>query len=160
MKRIFVLLFALTILCGCSTKNLTFNHNIIEADYRSGVEYPQIQLFRSYKELEDYSKAISEGIQDLPDNLFTHDRNFVETLKIYNKDYFQNNILIIVTISAGSGGDRFAIDGIIKSDDALTVNIRKTQSGMTCDMAAWDILLELDNSFATDAEKIKLEIHN
>ena len=159
MKRLIITFLTLIFwVSGCATLDFALTHNIVQTDYRSGVEYPQVQVFRSYKEIEAYSNSLAEGFQDLPNDHFTHDRSFVETLKRYNKDYFRENILIIATISAGSGGDRFAIDDITKTDDALTISIQKTKSGMTCDMAAWHILLELDSSCDTDSANIKVEI--
>ena len=41
-----------------------------------------------------------------------------------------------------------------KENDTLTVHIKQTQDGMTCDMAAWHFLIELDKKYDTNEVSI------
>lgn len=60
----------------------------------------------------------------------------------YSEEYFADHCLLAVAFAAGSGGHRFdlADDGLTRS----TVTISQTQTGMTCDMAGWVLLVELE----------------
>lgn len=163
MKRLFVLLFAtMLFLCACSPQDFTLDHKIIDVQYSSDMEYPEVLVFRNYRSFSTYAQSITESIDALPEDFYTDNENLVEPLKRYTRDYFRNNILIVVYISAGSGAYRYNVDEIEKSDEELTIKIIQDPIPdnvcVTFDMNAWCFLLELDESFDTPEEYIKVKV--
>ena len=161
MKRLFVLLFAIMLfLCACSPQDFTLDHKIIDVQYSSDMEYPEVLVFRDYDTFNSYARSITDAVNALPEQLHTDNKNLVEPLMHYTSNYFKNNILIILYIKADSGGNRYEIGEITKTASDLTVKIRKTRQGQTCDMNAWCFLLELDKSYDTELENIRVISEN
>lgn len=152
-KVIALLLIAVLLLSGCQQTQSKPNVQYVSTQYYSDAAYPQqIVVIRSQAELTDYYESLTAKHDNYPEGLYFKDVNLEEAFARYDDTYFQNNILLIVAWAAGSSGDRFAVTKVEKADDGLTVHIEKTQEGMTCDMAAWHFLIELDKSY--DASEV------
>ena len=79
----------------------------------------------------------------------------------YNEQYFLNNTLFVFLISESSGGNRHKLyDSYINKDGTLVVNCKRTNEGMTCDMAYWVVFYELENESAKKVQKIELQSKN
>lgn len=141
-----MILIMMISLMGCSLSRSEASKpkcQYISTAWHSDLEYPQKLIIRGNEALGMYQYV---------------DKALAQALKSYNKDYFKNRILVLITIEASSGGDRFLVTKARKSDDQLTIYIQQAIRGMTCDMAAWYFLIELDRSYDTDAENIVLSI--
>ncbi len=91
-------------------------------------------MISSVTQLEDY-------IGDKESSVFGSRSDGFETFKKYDNDWFMTHKLIAVNISEGSGSISHKVTDL--TSDYVTIE-RTVPMMQTCDMAEWDILIELD----------------
>jgi len=111
----------------------------IRTGYGSDINYPVITIVASKKELEQYTETSSayrcgQSISE-----------FSTEFKNYLDDFFATNFLVIVLLSEGSGSIRHRVESIDEKGNILIS--RLVPEIGTDDMAAWNIVIELDNKF-------------
>ena len=99
---------------------------------------PVVRMMTNTEELESY---FSSGHK-------------YEELEKYDDEWFNYHKLMVVSIEEGSGSITHEITDL--TSDHVTINCI-SQEVMTCDMAAWDILIELDkNAVISDNFRVDL----
>ena len=92
-----------------------------------------------------------QSTQELAESIREQDAS---ALSDYDSKFFEKKDLLILYVETGSGGDRFQVTKAEKENETLTVHIKQTNDGMTCDMAAWHFLIELDKKY--DANEVSI----
>ena len=65
---------------------------------------------------------------------------------------------IILNISMGSGGYNYVAEKVYESEESLTFQLKQTTEGpVTADMSGIHILVEMDKSWDTNPQNIKIE---
>jgi len=117
----------------------------------TNVQY--IRRFGDYKEIQQPIISVISARSELDQYYETHvkciygsdDGQFKEATKIYSDDFFANNFLVIVLLEEGSGSIRHKVERIDRNGD-IVINRLIPEYG-TCDMAEWNIVIELNNDF-------------
>ena len=82
------------------------------------------------------------------------DNNFLDAIAKYSDGYFADNYLVIVRLVEGSGSIRHKVERIDENGDIV---INRLLPGMgTADMAAWSILIEVNNNFEAEQFRVVL----
>lgn len=70
---------------------------------------------------------------------------FDETEKRYNAAFFEENALLLVYLTAGSGSYRYGVDSLYTDSDNVVVHIKQVNEveAGTCDMAGWLICISI-----------------
>ena len=144
MKRAISLLLAvmLLLLCGCGPNENEFQVRFLPCAYDTQASYPQIAVIHNENELLDHLKQ-SNGSQ----------------LERYDSDFFQDRILFVLTLSTSSSIDSYELERVSDDGTYLTFHIKKTKTGQagTGVMGATHMLVEMDKSWNTDPQNIKIE---
>jgi hypothetical protein len=114
---------------------------------------PPITIVSSKEDMEQYYEKHKNKGWDLDGNLVP-DYDFLDAIEKYSDDYFADNYLVIVRIVEGSGSILHKVERIDKNGD-IVINRLLPEMG-TCDMAAWSILIELNNNFEAEQFKVVL----
>ena len=101
----------------------------IRTVYFSCVENPVVTVLSSKKEYEQYFRDVSS----------------FEEVKAYPDSFFANNFIVVVFLTEGSGSIRHKVERIDEKGDII---IRRLLPEIgTDDMAAWNIIIELNKNF-------------
>ena len=114
---------------------------------------PEIILVSSRNELEQYYEENRARIYDGQGN-WLQDENFLNAIEQYSDDYFANNFLAIVKLEEPSGSIRHRVESVDK-DGNIVIN-RLLPIGLTWDMAAWSIIIAINNNFRLDQYHLTL----
>ena len=101
--------------------------------------YPVITVISSEAELEQYH---NEKVSTSYETAYT---GFTKAIQGYTDLYFSDNFLVIALLEVSSGSIRLEVDKIKKNGD-IVINRFIPKVG-TCDMAEWNIIIELNNNF-------------
>ncbi len=107
----------------------------------SSVKHLPIFKCESSSDLEDFnnqfkdSLSLSSGYNEVP--------SFEETTAGFGADFFNNNTLFLVYVTANSGSLRFALDNFSVEDGTFCADIIQTNypEEVTDDMAGWLIVI-------------------
>lgn len=113
-------------------EELEFKSKVIKTgSYTSGKNFPSIGIYRSTKDL---------GAID-----------YINYGTGYDEEFFKTKALIVIELRETSGSIRNEVTRVVKNDDKITVEIKKTVPEIgTADMAEWAIFVEIDNSAVND----------
>jgi len=118
----------------------------IRTGYSSGTGSRTYTIISSVNELTQYFRTPGRG-----SNWETEYRNL---LSKYSDEYFNGNFLVIVFLIETSGSNRHNIERVDRNGDIIINQIRPDIG--TADMAAWNIIIELDNSFRLEQFQVVL----
>ena len=104
------------------------------------IQNPVVSVISAKSKLEQYFETHVKCIYNSYTGLF------LEATKIYSDNFFAKNYLVIVLLEEGSGSIRHKVEKIDNNGD-ITISRLIPQVG-TCDMAEWNIVIELDNNFS------------
>lgn len=73
--------------------------------------------------------------------------SFEKSISKYNKDFFENNTLLIVYIQTSSGSLRFGLDSVDFNNDSVCVYVKQTNNPLmgTDDMSGWFITVAIED---------------
>ena len=98
------------------------------------------------------AKSFAELTEIFADDYNPNQINYIHK---YNDAFFQENALIIMFITEGSGSVKHRIDSLVKNEDDLCVGFtRLVPETGTGDIAYWRILLEVKKSDIEDIVKL------
>lgn len=148
MKRIFALLTAalLLLLCGCGPSKNQYKATYLYTGYDSTAPDNQVWVLHSMAELEDYAAGA--------------DKRVAEALSSYDEDFFKSHVLFVLKFSMGSSGYRYEVKKVYEQEGITTFQLEMTVKGdymFTCDMSGMHILVEMDQSWDCEAEKVVIE---
>ena len=117
-----------------------------------------IHKFDTLNELKQF-KSHYENIYSI-DEKYDEIASFNEATEKYNDEFFNNNSLILVYISSGSGSYRYDIKDIYLDEKSFIVNIEKTNNPevFTCDMAGWFITVSVSDSAVSNVLEFDAEL--
>jgi len=124
--------------------------------YVGGENYPVVTVITSVKELEEYSAA-NNSRYDLSSRGITQSdtqAGFIEAIEKYSESFFTNSYLVVVLLEEISGSIRHKVDSV-NADGDIVINRLQPEIG-TDDMAEWNIIIELENSFMPETFNIIL----
>jgi hypothetical protein len=148
MKRIFALLTAalLLLLCGCGPSKNQYKATYLYTGYDSTAPDNQVWVLHSMAELEDYAAGA--------------DKRVAEALSAYDEAFFKSHVLFVLKFSMGSSGYRYEVKKVYEQEGITTFQLEMTVKGdymFTCDMSGMHILVEMDQSWDCEAEKVVIE---
>lgn len=125
----FILLISL-LLTGCNFDNLEIDN----------FSYNQYQFHSPI-----FNNQLFEGICSLDEmNLFANNyQSGIVDVEHYNEAFFTSKSLIAFLLPEGSGGNTNKITSYTLEDGKLTINVKRTHAGDTCDEAYWLVFFEL-----------------
>ncbi|MCL2817035.1 MAG: hypothetical protein FWD39_01435 [Clostridiales bacterium] len=104
-----------------------FNVQYVRTDgWRAGAAYPAVTVVSSVAGLEEYA-------------------GFIDADGKYTDEFFLDNFLVIVLLEEGSGSTRHRVESV-GADGRIVISRLLPEAG-TCDMAEWNIVIELKNGF-------------
>lgn len=121
------------------------NDQVIRVGYGMTPEAPSALIIGSAQELADYLAQFGSWVYEPGSEDPVPSTVLEELAARYTEEYFTAGRLLCVVIEAPSGGDRYELDTQSLLRDSVTVV--RTQTGMTCDMAAWLLVAEVDAMF-------------
>lgn len=120
------------------------------------VEYPVVRIIRSVRELNAYYEAY-KGEYDLErrDNVYSDMTiGFLDACDKYDTAYFEDQILVMVLLSEGSGSIRHKVPSVRMGPDGqcyIYIDRIIPEEG-TCDIAQWHILIEPEAGIEIEQE--------
>lgn len=180
MKRylaILLLIFGAVLICGCNPKeddkNITIsgNEGDREPDAYSfsaqcirtdggmeGVEYPQVVILDSVKELEKYyeEKKDSYSLEHRDQVYADTTIGFVDACEMYDEEYFVDHNLVMVLVEEGSGSIHHKVASVRWTGEHWEIVItRESPEICTDDMALWHILIQVQmGKVITDSKDV------
>lgn len=156
------------------TQNILADENINITSHKFNTQYartnkasydntdPETVIIRSKEELENYynSNKTLYNFERGDD----YGKSFLEIYKKYDNNYFENQILILLSIVADSGSPRYSINELktINENNVTKTKIdiaRIIPGDITADLAAWHIFLEPERDFKIEnPENIEITI--
>ena len=133
------------------------NTQYIRVSYRGGTisskgrtTYPICRVISSTSELaqysEDFDKNSSWGTE------------YTNAIAKYSNKFFEDNFLVIVLLEESSGSNRHKVERVDRNG-GIFISRLIPEIG-TADMAAWNIIIELNNSFKSEQFRVGLHINN
>jgi predicted small secreted protein len=130
----------------------------IRTTWLTEIDYPIITVVSSKNALEQYYEKNKMLILDGYNNVMLPDQNFLDAIEKYTDDYFINDYLLIVLLQENSGSIRHEVERV---DHNGNIFIKRLSPGIgTADMAAWNIIIELDNILEFDEFYLKIKDGN
>lgn len=117
-----------------------------------------IHKFDTLNELKQF-KSYYGNIYSI-DGKYDEIASFNEATEKYTGEFFNNNSLILVYISSGSGSYRYDIKNIYLDGKSFIVYIEKTNNPevFTCDMAGWFITVAVSDGAISNVLEFDAEI--
>lgn len=114
--------------------------------YYEVVKYPVVKIIRSVGELNAYYEANKKayGLGRNDDVSSDTTIGFLDACEQYDEAYFENQILVMVLLSEGSGSIRHQVQSVYMSAGgqcSIYIDRIIPEEG-TCDIAQWHILIE------------------
>jgi hypothetical protein len=78
----------------------------------------------------------------------------LNAIEKYSDDFFAGNYLVIVLLGEGSGSIRHKVERVDTNGDIVIT--RQLPEIGTADMAAWNIIIELNNDFKPEQYQVVL----
>lgn len=74
--------------------------------------------------------------------------SFNKATEGYDDAFFENNYLLMIYVTSGSGSLRYGVSGVSIENGELCVHVKLTNNPEigTCDMAGWLIAVEAEDS--------------
>ena len=149
-KRIILIIAIIAfmfITIGATTQSDSYNKQFIRTTYRDDTE---IKTILSSKE------ELNAFYEKYKDTLYLEHREkvyvdstigFFDAIEKYDEEYFKGNNLIIIYITEPSGSITHDIKNISIKDNTIEISIsQKSSEYLTCDMAGWLLILEIENT--------------
>ncbi len=132
----------MTVVGSLSTPAIEFKAQYTSTyNHREEVIYPMVSVIRTLEELQDFCEANKE-------------QNVSQTCEKYNEAYFENRILIVVTLSASSGEIEYTVGNLFETENEYIIKINTYKpEAMTCDMKEWNIFIEPQKGFGIEPEE-------
>ncbi len=163
MKKLLAIILLLTcvLLSGCA--NPPVAQYIAVFDTTDGATFGTLhgnhQIFQTTTELSDYLANYGE-LYTLIENHKGEPALFATVIQKYDQQYFQDNALVLVALTEGSGSISHEVTAYKVTDNAIVINIKRySPETLTDDMAYWHILVEIEKGDYSN-KKIELNIKN
>jgi len=108
---------------------------------------PVLTVISSVNELEQYYRIFNDGS--------FREAEYINAISKYSENYFTNNFLVIILLEEPSGSNRHIVKRIDSNSD-IVINRLIPEIG-TSDMATWNIIIELNNSFKAEQFQVLFE---
>ncbi|MBQ8508511.1 MAG: hypothetical protein IJ493_01250 [Clostridia bacterium] len=95
------------------------------------------------------AESLAGQLEDLRERYGGSD-SLYEHFERYDEDFFAENELYLICVTAPSGGDRYEVTSAMVGSGELLMTVTKTQDGDTCDMADWLMAVEIAKSNVRD----------
>ncbi|MBR5314385.1 MAG: hypothetical protein IKU45_03105, partial [Clostridia bacterium] len=119
-----------------------------------GVEYPIVKIIRSQEELKEYYENNKDVYYLESRESVSSDSTigFIDACKVYDNEFFSNNVLLVIVLEEGSGSIRHLVDKVTTTerDGNLQADVeisRKVPGACTDDMAVWHVLIDVSSEF-------------
>ncbi len=124
--------------------------------YLGNVQYPKVVLIRSVAELRSYYERnkTQYDLERRQAPAADSTVGFLDACDKYDAAFFEESILVMVLLEENSGSIRHAVDGVQWQEGKLNIRIdTRVPEAMTCDMAQWHILIELEAGVGLSKEE-------
>jgi hypothetical protein len=147
---------------------IPFQSEIIRTDAGGlYIDHPAVYVFRDRADLEMYYNNNKEKFY-FGRALYEYDgqkeKSFIEIIKKYDDDYFDENQIICIMMSDGTSCVRHTVENIMKEGN--TVHIMSTShfpgkdKMILADSSEWHILLEVSKADTGNINRSNIKIHN
>lgn len=140
-----VLVFAIISVGATNSKSTIYNHQFIKTTYRDDTEIKTI--ISSKEELKSFYKKNKELLYlEHREKVYADSTiGFIDVIEKYDEEYFKQNNLALIYFTEHSGSITHEMKEVSINDNSLNINIiKKSPEYITCDMAGWFLILELD----------------
>ena len=129
-----------------------------EQMYLSSVKHFPIFKMDTQKDLEDFKSnygdvlSINHGYNEVP--------SFEDATAKYGEEFFENNSLFIVYVTANSGSYRFDVDNVYCDSESFRVHIKQTNNpeSVTQDMAGWFISVAVNDDIISTCKSFDADL--
>jgi len=111
-----------------------------------GPRQPAYTIVSSMNELAQNSSSFNQGA--------FWETEYTNVIAKYTDNYFTDNFLVIVLLEENSGSNRHKVESVDR-DGNIVIQQLIPEIG-TSDMATWNIIIELDNSFKLEQFQVVL----
>ena len=116
----------------------------------SSVQHIPIFKINTQKDLEDFKTnygdvlTMNHGYDEIP--------SFEDATAKYDENFFENNSLFIVYVTANSGSYRFDVESVYCDNDSLNIHVKQTNNPetVTMDMAGWFVTVAVKDDIVRD----------
>lgn len=130
-----------------NVKNITFATSSIQTHlYIENFDGPKVDVLKSKGDVTKYLEKFN-------------DSKLALDLNSYPEEYFNDKLLVLVTLQESSGSNTNIVDRVSKLVDSGTIDIfvkRNVAQIGTTDMAMWHLIIELDKSDVSDTDKFQV----
>ena len=140
-----VLVFAIISVGATNSKSTIYEHQFIKTSYSD-----EIKINKLITSKEELSKFYEEykTIIDLEhrEKVYADSTiGFIDAIEKYDEEYFKQNNLALIYFTEHSGSITHEMKEVSINDNSLNISIiKKSPEYITCDMAGWFLILELD----------------
>ncbi len=103
-------------------------------------------------------REIPENATELQRKTITLMNQRQQLLDGYDNEFFNNNDLLMIFISSGSGSERYDIEDISIDSGLCNVTVKTTEPSLTCDMAYWIIFVSIPKEVSADITEYKCSV--
>ena len=161
LKRILLIITVFSFMfisIGATIHSLSYNHQFIKTTYKDDIEIKTIisskeelnSLYEKYKDtlyLEHREKVYADSTI-----------GFIDAIEKYYEEYFKQNNLALIYFTEHSGSITHEMKEVSINDNSLNINvIKKSPEYITCDMAGWLLILEIEKGLNVTDIIIKMK---
>ena len=119
----------------------------------SSVLHLPIYKFDTLADLNQFKKNISDILS--VDASYDEMPSFNDTTSDYDEAFFENNTLLLVYVSSGSGTYRYGVESIFCENDSFCVQIKQLNlpEVVTMDMAGWFVTVAVPDYVVEDCNE-------
>lgn len=126
----------------------------------SSVLHLPIYKFSTLEELEQFKFAFGEVLT--MDSGYDEVPSFNDVTADYDETFFNENALMLVYVSAGSGTYRFGVNSVFCNGDSFCIHVEQLNNPevVTEDMAGWFITVAVPDSMVANCSEYDADLNN
>ena len=134
------------------TDSESVTKNVINQDKFVLSDYPRIPLYHisTLKELNDFNGQFVESL-NLNSN-YDGGPSFYDISAEFGSKFFEEREVFVAYVTSGSGSNRFGLTDVFVNNNALTLEVKQTNSPEveTDDMAGWFVVVDIPKTITSN----------
>ena len=126
----------------------------------SSVQHLPIYKFDTLEDLEQFKLDFGEVF--VMDRSYNEAPSFNHTTEPYDGTFFEENTLMLVYVTAGSGSYRFGVDSVFCDGNSFCIHVEQVNEPEvgTDDMAGWFVTVAVPDSMVTDCTEFDADLNH
>jgi len=153
-----VLVFAIISVGATNSKSTIYEHQFIKTSYSDEIKINK--LITSKEELSKFYEEYKTKIDlEHREKVYADSTiGFIDAIEKYDEEYFKQNNLALIYFTEHSGSITHEMKEVSINDNSLNINvIKKSPEYITCDMAGWLLILEIEKGLNVTDIIIKMK---